>query len=62
MADIMEGELFWGSYHPKYGERLKISRYEKGLARLGYFSSDHFKGIGLKTASKNRGPLWRQYY
>ena len=61
MADIMEGEdyTFWGElvHHPKYGEQLKISRYErakpssKGLVK--YFSSDHFKGIGLKTAQKS---------
>ena len=60
MADVMEGEdyTFWGSLvqHPKYGQQLKISRYErakpssKGLVK--YFSSDHFKGIGGKTAQK----------
>ena len=60
MADIMEGEdyTFWGNLvqHPKYGEQLKITRYErakptsKGLVK--YFSSDHFKGIGVKTAQK----------
>lgn len=60
MADVIEGEdyTFWGSLvqHPKYGQQLKISRYErakptsKGLVK--YFSSDHFKGIGLKTAQK----------
>ena len=60
MADVMEGEdySFWGSLvqHPKYGQQLKISRYErakpssKGLVK--YFSSDHFKGIGVKTAQK----------
>ena len=60
MADVMEGEdySFWGSLvqHPKYGQQLKISRYErakpssKGLVK--YFSSDHFKGIGAKTAQK----------
>ncbi|RSI06435.1 ATP-dependent RecD-like DNA helicase [Streptococcus sanguinis] len=60
MADVMEGEdyTFWGSLvqHPKYGQQLKISRYErakpssKGLVK--YFSSDHFKGIGAKTAQK----------
>ena len=60
MADVMEGEdyTFWGSLvqHPKYGQQLKISRYErakpssKGLVK--YFSSDHFKGIGVKTAQK----------
>ena len=42
--------------HPKYGEQLKLIRYErakptsKGLIK--YFSSDHFKGIGVKTAQK----------
>ena len=60
MADIIEGEdyTFWGNLvqHPKYGEQLKITRYErakptsKGLVK--YFSSDHFKGIGVKTAQK----------
>ena len=60
MADVMEGEdySFWGSLvqHPKYGQQLKISRYERakpssnGLVK--YFSSDHFKGIGVKTAQK----------
>lgn len=60
MADIMEGEdyTFWGNLvqHPKYGEQLKITRYDrakptsKGLVK--YFSSDHFKGIGVKTAQK----------
>ena len=60
MADVMEGEdyTFWGSLvqHPKYGQQLKISRYEraklssKGLVK--YFSNDHFKGIGVKTAQK----------
>ena len=60
MADVMEGEdySFWGSLvqHPKYGQQLKISRYErakpssKGLVK--YFSSEHFKGIGVKTAQK----------
>ena len=60
MADIIEGEdyTFWGNLvqHPKYGQQLKISRYErtkptsKGLVK--YFSSDNFKGIGVKTAQK----------
>lgn len=57
MADIMENEnyTFWGELtrHPKYGEQLKVSRYERqkpssnGL--ISYFSSDHFKGIGKKN-------------
>ena len=60
MADVIEGEdyTFWGNLvqHPKYGQQLKLSRYErakptsKGLVK--YFSSDHFKGIGIKTAQK----------
>lgn len=60
MADIMEGQdyTFWGTIvqHPKYGEQLKVTRYErakptsKGLVK--YFASDHFKGIGVKTAKK----------
>ena len=60
MADVMEGEdySFWGSLvqHPKYGQQLKISRYERAKpsskALVKYFSSDHFKGIGVKTAQK----------
>lgn len=60
MADVIEGEdyTFWGQIiqHSKYGEQLQISRYDrakptsKGLVK--YFSSSHFKGIGLKTAQK----------
>ncbi|WP_313970021.1 ATP-dependent RecD-like DNA helicase [uncultured Streptococcus sp.] len=60
MADVIEGEdyTFWGQIvqHSKYGKQLQISRYErakptsKGLVK--YFSSSHFKGIGLKTAQK----------
>lgn len=60
MADVIEGEdyTFWGQIvqHSKYGEQLQISRYERakptknGLVK--YFSSSHFKGIGLKTAKK----------
>lgn len=60
MADIMEGEdyTFWGqlTQHPKYGEQLKASRYERAqLTSAGlikYFSSDNFKGIGKKTAQR----------
>ncbi|HFI0303043.1 TPA: ATP-dependent RecD-like DNA helicase [Streptococcus suis] len=60
IADVIEGEdyRFYGNLvtHPKYGQQLKISRYERskptasGLVK--YFSSDHFKGIGRKTAEK----------
>ncbi len=60
MADIMEGEdyTFWGqlSQHPKYGQQLQLSRYQKAKPSssglIKYFSSDHFKGIGKKTAEK----------
>lgn len=42
--------------HPKYGEQLKISRYERAKPTssglIKYFSSEHFKGIGKKTAEK----------
>ncbi|MGT2888095.1 SF1B family DNA helicase RecD2 [Streptococcus didelphis] len=60
MAEVIEGEdyTFWGQLtkHPKYGQQLKLSRYQRlkpsseGLIK--YFSSDHFKGIGKKTAEK----------
>lgn len=60
MADVFEGEdyTFWGELtnHPKYGQQVKMSRYQRskpsssGLVK--YFSSDHFKGIGKKTAEK----------
>lgn len=60
IADVIEGEdyRFYGNLvtHPKYGQQLQISRYERskptasGLVK--YFSSDHFKGIGRKTAEK----------
>ncbi|WP_156009911.1 SF1B family DNA helicase RecD2 [Streptococcus ruminantium] len=60
IADIIEGEdyRFYGNLitHPKYGQQLQITRYERskptasGLVK--YFSSEHFKGIGRKTAEK----------
>ncbi len=60
IADVIEGEnyTFWGelTQHPKYGEQLKISRYERAKPTssglIKYFSSEHFKGIGKKTAEK----------
>lgn len=60
MADIIEGDdyTFWGelTQHPKYGQQLKLSRYQKikpsSSGLVNYFSSDHFKGIGKKTAEK----------
>lgn len=60
IADVIEGEdyRFYGNLvtHPKYGQQLQITRYERskptsaGLVK--YFSSEHFKGIGRKTAEK----------
>ncbi|MDO4634628.1 MAG: ATP-dependent RecD-like DNA helicase [Streptococcus sp.] len=60
MADIIENEhyTFWGELtrHPKYGEQLKVSHYERAKPSanglISYFSSEHFKGIGKKTAEK----------
>lgn len=60
IAEVIEGEsyTFWGelTQHPKYGEQLKVTRYERSKPTssglIKYFSSDHFKGIGKKTAEK----------
>ncbi|TWT11337.1 ATP-dependent RecD-like DNA helicase [Streptococcus sp. sy004] len=60
MADIIEEQdyTFWGQLttHPKYGEQLQVSRYEKtkpsSSCLINYFSSQQFKGIGKKTATK----------
>ncbi|TCD45564.1 ATP-dependent RecD-like DNA helicase [Streptococcus sp. X16XC17] len=60
MADIIEGEAyrFVGNLvtHPKYGQQLQVMRYERekptSAGLIKYFSSDHFKGIGRKTAEK----------
>lgn len=60
MADVIEGEdyTFWGelTQHPKYGQQVKLNRYERAKPTasglIKYFSSDHFKGIGKKTAEK----------
>lgn len=60
IADVIEGETytFWGelTQHPKYGEQLKVERYERAkpssAGLIKYFSSEHFKGIGKKTAEK----------
>lgn len=60
IGDIVEGEsyTFWGQLvqHPKYGQQLKADRYERAKPTasglIKYFSSDHFKGIGRKTAEK----------
>lgn len=60
MAEVMEGEdyRFYGQLvtHPKYGQQLQITRYERSkptsAGLIKYFSSEHFKGIGRKTAEK----------
>nr|WP_027975338.1 ATP-dependent RecD-like DNA helicase [Streptococcus devriesei] len=60
IADVIEGEnyTFWGemTQHPKYGQQLKVERYERAkpssAGLIKYFSSEHFKGIGRKTAEK----------
>lgn len=60
MGDVMEGEdyTFWGQLttHPKYGEQLQMSRYERtkpsASGLIKYFSSSAFKGIGKKTAER----------
>lgn len=60
MADVIEGEnyRFYGQVvtHPKYGQQLQITRYERSkptaTGLIKYFSSEHFKGIGRKTAEK----------
>ena len=60
MADVIEGEdyTFWGQIvqHSKYGNNCKSAdmNAQNQLARglVKYFSSSHFKGIGLKTAQK----------
>ncbi|MFV8209862.1 ATP-dependent RecD-like DNA helicase [Streptococcus pluranimalium] len=60
IGELVEGEsyTFWGELiqHPKYGQQLKAERYERAKPTasglIKYFSSDHFKGIGRKTAEK----------
>lgn len=60
MAEVAEGEdyTFWGelTQHPKYGQQVKLTRYQKNKPSssglIKYFASDHFKGIGKKTAEK----------
>ena len=60
LADVIEGEnyTFWGelTQHPKYGQQLKVEKYQRAkpssAGLIKYFSSQHFKGIGKKTAEK----------
>lgn len=61
IGDVIEGDsyTFYGQLtkHPKYGEQLQVTQYEKALPTTNsglvkYFSSDKFPGIGKKTAEK----------
>lgn len=60
IGDVIEGEdyTFWGelTHHPKYGDQVVVERYERARPTseglIKYFSSEHFKGIGRKTAEK----------
>ncbi|WEV60317.1 ATP-dependent RecD-like DNA helicase [Streptococcaceae bacterium ESL0729] len=61
IGDVIEGSsyTFFGQLtnHPKYGEQLKVTSYEKdapsdSLGLINYLSSEHFPGIGKKTAEK----------
>ena len=61
IGDVVEGDSykFFGELtnHPKYGEQLKVTTYEKDVPTSGaglvkYLSSEHFPGIGKKTAEK----------
>ena len=57
-AAMIEGDdyTFWGKLvqHPRYGEQLAVSRYEKAKPSssglVAFFSSNRFKGIGKKIA------------
>jgi len=60
-ADVQEGSVyaFYGNVvrHPKYGQQLKVMRYENELppdeeGLIKYFVSGQFSGIGQKTAEK----------
>ncbi|WP_374284549.1 ATP-dependent RecD-like DNA helicase [Lactococcus sp.] len=61
IGELVEGDhyTFYGSLttHPKYGEQLAVTTYEKAVPTssaglIKYFSSDKFPGIGKKTAEK----------
>ncbi|MDR0297236.1 MAG: ATP-dependent RecD-like DNA helicase [Streptococcaceae bacterium] len=61
IGDVIEGEdyTFYGQLttHPKYGEQLLVTHYEKAkvTSRSGlvkFFSSDKFPGVGQSTAEK----------
>lgn len=59
--NVIEGQTytFCGeeSEHPKYGKQFKVTSYEMDEVKSGdeiieFLSSNHFKGIGMRTASK----------
>lgn len=59
--NVIEGQSynFVGeeSEHPKYGTQFKVTSYEMNDVKSGdeiidFLSSNHFKGIGMRTASK----------
>lgn len=60
MADVIEGEgyRFFGQIvtHPRYGQQVQISHYERSkptaAGLIKYLSSEHFKGVGRKTAER----------
>lgn len=61
IGDVVEGILilFYGqlTQHPKYGEQLQVSQYEKAVPTSGaglvkYFSSDKFQGL-VKNGREN---------
>lgn len=61
IGDITEGESYRFNgvlkQHPKYGEQLQLTSYEKvspatGEGLIKYLSSEKFPGIGLKTATR----------
>ncbi len=59
--NVIEGQtyVFSGEEadHPKYGKQFKVTSYEMAQVETGdevieFLSSNHFKGIGMRTASK----------
>lgn len=59
--NVIEGQsyTFTGEEieHPKYGTQFKVTSYEMNDVKTGdeiidFLSSNHFKGIGMRTASK----------
>lgn len=59
--NVIEGQTYTFSgeeiEHPKYGKQFKVTSYEMNDVKSGdeiveFLSSNHFKGIGMRTASK----------